>query len=293
MKPSHRKLSCYKNPRPCFGTYLLASLILRFAGVLPKGEDKEVTSLWPCPKLLPFPLLHWQTRRAGGAASLSERGRFLRRAVFLETCLMKLIADALITLPFTLDFCAKGPDVAPLTCILNSMDATLFFPPSLSEGTDGQGIFGEWAWWTGSTLRLVLEMPIDGDEDTEDLRTAALATGQEILRRFLNAYRWRFSRPEVHPIALDPRVVSLSVQHDDGHLEALPEPLSSFFYQNMPAHPPLETSVNATTVEVLMADVQAGIAPPLAGQLRLDAEALEAQGETERAELVRGLIVHG
>ena len=208
----------------------------------------------------------------------------------LETNLMKLIADALIALPFTLDFCAKGPDVEPLTCTLNGMDATLFFPPSLSEGTDGQGIFGEWAWWTGKTLRLVLELPLMGDYDTEDLRETALVTGQEILRRFLNAYRWRFSQPEVHPIVLDPRVVSLSLQHDDGHLEALPEPLSSFFYQTMPAKPPLETSVNTTTLEMLYADIQNGIDPPLAGQLRLDAEALDAQGESKRAELVRGLI---
>jgi hypothetical protein len=208
---------------------------------------------------------------------------------------MKLIADALITLPFTLDFCAKGPDVEPLTCTLNGMDATLFFPPSLSEGTDGQGIFGEWAWWTGKTLRLVLEQelleqPSETGEDTENLRTAALATGQEILRRFLNAYRWRFSRPEVHPIVLDPRVVSLSLQHDDGHIEALPEPLSSFFYQTMPSKPPLETSVNTTTLETLQTDIQAGIAPPLSEQLHLDAEALDTQGESERAALVRGLI---
>jgi len=203
---------------------------------------------------------------------------------------MKLIADALITLPFTLDFCARGPDVDPLFCTVNGADATLFFPPSLSDGTDGQGIFGEWAWWTGKTLRLVMETALDGGEDTEDLRAAALATGQEILRRFLNAYRWRFSQPEVHPIVLDPRVVSLSLQHDDGRIEALPEPLSSFFYQGMPSKPPLETSVNAATLEMLRADVQAGVSPPLAGQLRLDAEALEAQGEADRAELVRGLI---
>jgi len=204
---------------------------------------------------------------------------------------MKLIADALISLPFTLDFCAKGPDVEPLTCTLNGMDATLFFPPSLSEGTDGQGIFGEWAWWTGKTLRLVLEQTLMGDADTEDLRKSALATGQEILRRFLNAYRWRFSQPEVHPIVLDPRVVTLSVQHDDGKIEKLPEPLGSFFYQNMPSKPPLETSVNTTTLMTLYEDIQSAIDPPLAGQLRLDAEALDAQGETERAEMVRGLIV--
>ena len=202
---------------------------------------------------------------------------------------MKLIADALITLPFTLDFCAKGPDVEPLTCTLNGMDATLFFPPSLSDGTDGQGIFGEWAWWTGKNLRLVLEQTITGGEDTETLRTDALAVGQEILRRFLNAYRWRFSRPEVHPVVLDPRVVTLSVQHD-GKLEKLPEPLSSFFYQNMPSKPPLETSVNTLTLTTLYEDIQTAVDPPLAGQLRLDAEALDAQGEAERAELVRGLM---
>jgi len=203
---------------------------------------------------------------------------------------LKLIADALIDLPFTLDFCAQGPDVDPLVCTVNGMDATLFFPPTLSEGTDGKGIFGEWAWWTGKTLRLVLEQTLEGDEDTEELRDKALATGQDVLRRFLNAYRWRFGRPDVHPIALDPRVLSLSLQHDDGIVEALSEPMAAFFYQNMPTEPPLETSVNTTTLDTLRGDVQEGIPPPLAGQLRLDAEALEAQGEAERAEMVRGLI---
>ena len=203
---------------------------------------------------------------------------------------MKLLADALIELPFTLDFCARGPDVDPLTVTLNGFDSTLFFPPSLSEGTDGQGIFGEWAWWTGKTLRLVMEQTLVGDEDTEDLRASAFATGQEILRRFLNAYRWRFGQPGVHPVILDARALSLSIQHDDGHVEALTEPLASFFYQSLPSKPPLETSVNATTLDTLRADVQARADPPLAGQLRLDAEALEAQGEPERAGLVRGLI---
>ncbi len=203
---------------------------------------------------------------------------------------MKLIADALIDLPFTLDFCARGPDVDPLVCTLNGFDATLFFPPSLSEGTDGQGIFGEWAWWTGKTLRLVLEQPVEGNGDTENLRAAALATSQEILRRFLNAYRWRFGKPQVHPVVLDARALSLSLQHDDGTIEALSEPLSAFFYQTMPNIPPLETSVNVATLDTLRGDVQAGTPPPLAGQLRLDAEALEAQGETERAELVKSLM---
>jgi hypothetical protein len=203
---------------------------------------------------------------------------------------MKLIADALVDLPFTLDFCSRGPDVEPLLCTLNGLDATLFFPPSLSDGTDGQGIFGEWAWWTGKSLRLVLEQLLEGDEDTEGLRENALTTSQEILRRFLNAYRWRFGRPDVHPIVLDARALSLSLQHDDGHIEALSEPSSAFFYHKMPKSAPLETTVNTLTLETLRGDIQSGIAPPLAGQLRLDAEALEAQGEAERAELVRGLI---
>ena len=55
---------------------------------------------------------------------------------------MKLIADTLIELPFKLDFCSRKPDVEPLTCELDGASATLFFPPSLSDGTDGQGIFG-------------------------------------------------------------------------------------------------------------------------------------------------------
>ena len=202
---------------------------------------------------------------------------------------MKLIADALIELPFTLDFCARGPDVEPLVCTHADFNVTLFFPPSLSEGTDGQGIFGEWAWWTGKTLRLVLEQPLQGDEDTEDLRAAALSTAREILRRFLNSYRWRFGKPEAHPIVLDPRALSLSIQHEDGKIEALTEPSSAFFYQNMPSKPPLETSVNSTTLDTLRGDVQMNSVPPLAGQLRLDAEALEAQGEPERAGLLREL----
>lgn len=202
---------------------------------------------------------------------------------------MKLIADALIALPFTLDFCARGPDVEPLTCSHADFDVTLFFPPSLSEGTDGQGIYGEWAWWTGKTLRLVLEQPLQGDEDTEELRTAALAAAREILRRFLNSYRWRFGKPDVHPVVIDPRVLSLSVQRDDGKVEALSEPISAFFYQNMPSSPPLETSVNSSTLERLRLDIQTNAVPPQAGQLRLDAEALEAQGEPERAVLLREL----
>lgn len=203
---------------------------------------------------------------------------------------MRLIADTLIELPFKLDFCSQKPNVEPLTCHLDGTDITLWFPPSLSDGTDGQGIFGGWAWWTGKTLRLVQEREIPDAYDTEVLRTAALETGNTILRRFLNAYRWRFSRPDVHPVAIDARTLTLEVVHDDGTTEQLPEPFASFFYRNLPDTPPLETSVNAQTLATLQDDVQQGDPPPLSGQLRLDAEAIEAQGDHERAALVRSLI---
>jgi len=202
---------------------------------------------------------------------------------------MKLIADALIPLPFSLDFCARGPDVDPLVCTINGFAATLFFPPSLSEGTDGQGIFGEWAWWKGKTLRLVLEKEISDNDETEELRKAALATACELLRRFLNSCRWRFDRPEVHPVVLDARTLSLSLQHENGTIEALPEPFGAFFYHSMPQEPPLEASINSSTLETLRRDVQSNHAPPLSAQMRLDAEALEAQGENERAIFLREL----
>lgn len=204
---------------------------------------------------------------------------------------MKLVADALIDLPFKLDFCAKGPDVDPLTCEIDGFQSLLYFPPSMGDGTDGQGIFGEWAWWTGKTLRLVLERELsefDGDENA--LRQQTLAVGNELLRRFLNACRWRLNRADVHPVPLDPRAVTLEFLHDDGRREVLAEPVASFFYQTMPSKPPLEMSVNAQTLATLAADVQTGQAPPLADQLRLDAEFLEMQGEVERAEMARGLI---
>ena len=201
---------------------------------------------------------------------------------------MKLIADALISLPFTLDFCSQGPDVEPLTCRLADTDATLIFPPSLSEGTDGQGIIAGWAWWTGKSLRLVLERDVDSVDDVPALRETMLAIGNEVLRRFLNAYRWRFHAPGVHPVRIDPRALTLQALHADGTSETLEEPFASFFYRSLPPEPPLSTSVNATTIAQLQADVQDGAEPPMRDQLGLDAEALEAQGEAKRAEKVRG-----
>lgn len=203
---------------------------------------------------------------------------------------MKLLADAHIELPFKIDLCARGPDVEPLTCTLGDTQVTLFFPPSLGEGTDGQGIFGEWAWWTGRSLRLVLDRDVAEIGDVEALRAAALATGNMILRRFLNAYRWRFGKPNVHPVTLDPRTLTLEVVRDDGRKQALEEPFAAFFYRNRPAEPPLGTSINTETLPLLQNDVQSGTEPALAAQLRLDADALETQGETERAEWIRGLL---
>jgi hypothetical protein len=203
---------------------------------------------------------------------------------------MRLIADTLIELPFKLDFCSQKPNVDPLFCHSDGTDITLWFPPSMSDGTDGQGVFGGWAWWTGKTLRLVQEREIAEPYDTEALRQISLEIGNAVLRRFLNAYRWRFHRPDVHPVAIDTRKLTLEIIHDDGAREALTEPVSAFFYQNMPTEPPLETSVNKTTLATLQDDVQQNYVPPMAGQLRLDAEALDAQGEYERAELIRSLI---
>jgi hypothetical protein len=203
---------------------------------------------------------------------------------------MKLIADIPIELPFKIDMCARGPDVEPLQCALNGFGATLYFPPSLGEDTDGQGIFGEWAWWTGRTLRLAMERELADTNDPELLRAEALATANEILKRFLNAYRWRLNRPEVHPVAIDPRSVSLEIIDDAGRREALPEPVAAFFYQNMPSAPPLENSISASTLLRLQTDVQDGVPVPLNEQLRLDAEALEGQGERERAASIRRWI---
>jgi hypothetical protein len=202
---------------------------------------------------------------------------------------MRLIADALIELPFKLDFCSQKPDIEPLTCRLEGAEVTLWFPPSLSDGTDGQGIFSGWAWWTGTRLRIVQERDVPDAGDVESLRAAALATGDEVLRRFLNAYRSRFRRGDVHPIRIDPRRLALEIVHDDGTREALAEPVSSFFYRNLPQDAPLERSVNARTLPALQDDVREGNMPPMADQLRLDADALDACGERERAALIRRL----
>jgi hypothetical protein len=202
---------------------------------------------------------------------------------------MKLIADTTVDLPFKLDFCAQGPNVEPLMCDIGGFAMTMQFPPSLGETTDGRGIFGDWAWWTGMRLRLVMEKDVPADQEVEDIREQTLTAGDELLRRFLNAYRDRFERPDIFPVRIDPRAVELVEVFEDGTRRALPEPVNAFFYQTMPAEAPLRMSINSTTLAALAHDVQDGVEPELSRQLELDAEALDAQGEFLRAELVRSL----
>lgn len=201
---------------------------------------------------------------------------------------MKVIAEANVDLPFNLDFCARGPLVEAISATIGRIPVVLHFPPSLSELTDGKGIFGEWAWWTGRRLRVTMQWETPA-ADVEVLRGAAQTAGDEMLRRFLNAYRWRFARADVNPVRIDVQALELFEVVPDGTRHALAEPSSAFFYRNMPEEAPIETSVNITTHDMLQRDVREKREPPVADQLDLDAEALDAQGEYLRAELVRGL----
>ena len=202
---------------------------------------------------------------------------------------MKIIADAIVDLPYKLDFCAQGPDTDPITCQVGGFAVTLHFPPSLSETTDGQGIFGEWSWWTGRRLRMWLENDLPDQDDVDAIRAMVIEAADEVLRRFLKSYRHRFGRPDVYPVRVDPReVVLYEILPDDSRMP-LPEPVESFFYQTMPAGPPLQTSINATTHDTLERDVRDGYEPSMSVQLDMDAETIEAQGDFLRADLIRSL----
>ena len=204
---------------------------------------------------------------------------------------MHILADTLLHLPFRLDFCAKGPDVEPITCDIDECHAILYFPPSMSDGTDGQGIFGEWAWWTGTILRITIEFDVATDCDVEVARRTAIQTGDEVLRRFLNAYRLKFTRPDVHPVKIDVRQLTLTATHPDGRHEILPEPFDSFFYRTMPSEPPLERSLNENNrkdIEAEMSNPQSDAA--IREHLTLDAQRLRTQGEHARADLIETLV---
>lgn len=213
---------------------------------------------------------------------------------------MNIIADTTLDLPFKLDFCAQGADIDPISCRIGSLSVTIYFPPSLSETTDGQGKFGDWAWWTGRRLRLWIEGEVGppapnnagpgvSTEELAALREVIQDAADEVLRRLIKSYRWRFGRPDLYPVRVDPRAVDLYEVLDNGERQALPEPVEAFFYQTMPSAPPLQTSINSSTLDQLERDIREGNEPPVSVQFDLDAEALEAQGDFLRADMLRGL----
>lgn len=201
---------------------------------------------------------------------------------------MNIIADATVDLPYNLDFCAQGADIDPISSRVGNLSVTIYFPAALTDGTDGQGKFGDWSWWTGRRLRIWVEGDIDAN-DVSAIREVAIDAADEVLRRLLKSYRWRFGRPDVFPVRIDPRRVDLYQVLDDGDREALPEPVEAFFYQSMPSEPPLKTSINSTTLDQFERDIRENNEPPVSVQFDLDAEALEAQGDFLRADMLRGL----
>lgn len=196
---------------------------------------------------------------------------------------MKVIADALIKLPFELDYCAKGPNVDPLSFEHDGWSALLYFPPSMSDGTDGKGIFHEWAWWTGTTLRLVLEQTVETALDPEPLRQSAAQAISGLVRSFLNTYRIMFTRPDVCPIRIEASNVRLLLESEDGTCEELPEASDGYFFNKMPAEPPLTLSLNETNIAKLHEIMLRGETGSPLDHLRLDIQRLRSQGELERA----------
>jgi len=204
---------------------------------------------------------------------------------------MRLIAQALVHLPFPLDFCASGSEVAPIEWQRGQMRLALRFPPSLSEGTCGKSVFENgWAWWTGDRIVIDADLPLtQSDNHLEALRDDVRQEMNRSLRIFLNSCRQRFHRPEIHPVVVEPADILLVLEHDDGRREALPEPEKAFFYQTLPADPPLERSINQTTLADLQRDLEEMAVPSLQEQIGLDSEWLRGIGETERAEALEKL----
>jgi hypothetical protein len=202
---------------------------------------------------------------------------------------MKVNGDVTVQLPFTLDFCAKGPDVDPLPFSMSGFDGLIFFPPSMSEGTVGQSFFSSgWAWWTGTSLRLKLSQDIsESSFHIADTRRNLLEMANLALRYFLNKYRILFHRPDVHPVLVNPKDLELTIEFDDGRIEDLPEPIEAFFYQSIPDNAPLESSINSTTIPNLTDFVSSNSVPLIREHLLLDAEWLEVLGEKERAGVIK------
>ncbi len=203
---------------------------------------------------------------------------------------MQVEASITVTLPFDLDFCAEGPSVEPIAVTLSGVDVVVNFPPSMAEGTDGQSFFPSgWAWWKGHSLLIDLSQKVGPDDldAIDELRVRFGDAADEALRRFLSAYRVRLNQPQVHPVRIDRKSVQLVLIRDDGETEALPEPLSEFFYNHTPPEPPLASSVNSTTLGALTDDVRSGVGATVADHIRLDVAWLESLGETERAAFLR------
>ena len=204
---------------------------------------------------------------------------------------MKIFADALVHLPYPLHFCAEGPDVDPLTTSIDGFEATLYFPPSLSEGTDGKGIFGTWAWWTGTTLRVVLETELASLEEDGliEIHTRARLTGNKLLSVFLNSCRLRLDRPEIFPVAIPSDTLTIYEVADDGTMHILDGPDTDIFFQGMPNEPPIATSINKSTLEGLKQDLESKRTAPVEEMLRLDARLLRSRGEAERATVLEDM----
>ena len=202
---------------------------------------------------------------------------------------MKVIGDVTVALPYTMDFCAKGPDVEPLFVDYKNVHITVFFPPSMSDGTVGQSFFPSgWAWWTGQSLRITLEQPLlESDIDMAALRTTMRDAANWILFQLLNAYRARMDRPEIYPVKIDPKLLVLTIEYSNGEVDALPEPEDAFFYRSLPDDAPLQRSINSQTLGGLMQDISSNNSPSTYDLLILDAEWLEAQGDFERATVIR------
>ncbi|HEX5324981.1 MAG TPA: hypothetical protein VFW40_14450 [Capsulimonadaceae bacterium] len=204
---------------------------------------------------------------------------------------MKLLAQALVLLPFKLDLCAVGSEVPPIEWQRDDLQFALRFPPSLTEGTCGKSIYPNgWAWWTGDRIAIDLVLPIsESHNDLERIRRHILQEMNSVLRVFLNSCRSRFHRPEIHTVVVDPANLLLVLEHGDGRREALPDSPDTLSFRSLPDDPPLDQSVNEITLAALRQDLEESRLPSAGEQLALDAEWLHSLGEHDRADAIERL----
>ena len=206
---------------------------------------------------------------------------------------MRIIGTVTVQLPFVLDYCAEGPDISPLSFVIDGATLTLQFPPSMADGTDGQSFFPSgWAWWTGRSLLLEVEQDIvESDlDEVEFFRTKFESVADEGLRRFLNAYRAQTGKVFVHPVRIDHKMLTLTLIEEDDNPQSLPEPVSRFFYNQTPADPPLDASLNRITLPLIQTAMTEDSRPSVEALLALDADWLESLGEHARAARIRTLL---